>query len=126
MKRKTKNSTTKKRVNSRSVGNQYERDLVSRYRELTGDPEIHTSRLMSKALDDAGVDIWGTDKYGLWIQAKRYANTPPKLHDVLDKMPDDDCINVVYWKKPHHGEVVIMKAEDFESMFVALNNLKGE
>lgn len=114
--------TKKKRVNSRNVGNTYERTLVTRYKELTGDESIATARLMSKALDDAGVDIWGTEKYGIQIQAKRYTNTPP-LFDTLEKMPKNECINVVYWKKPHKGELVIMTAEHFESIFVALNNL---
>jgi len=117
---------TKKKVNSRQVGHTYELELVKRYKELTGDESISTSRYSSRKLDDAGVDIDGTQRWGLNIQAKRYANTPPNLHRTLDKMPQGDIVNVVYWKKPHSGELVIMKASDFESMFVALNNLKNE
>ena len=106
-----------KRINSRAVGHTYERDLGTRWRGLLDDDARGTSRYLSRALDDAGVDIAGTQKYGLNIQAKRYKNTPP-LHATLEKMPKDGCVNAIYWKSPYKGELVIMKAEDFENLFM--------
>jgi len=113
----------KKKVNARRVGHAYERDLVKELRELLDAPEIHTSRYASRLLDDKKVDIVGTQSYGFHIQAKRYTNNP-NLFKVLDEMPqDDDPINVVFWKKPHVGELVAMHKEDFYELLLLLKEL---
>lgn len=104
--------TGTKTINARRAGHQYERDLVLEFKEVFKDNDMSTSRYSSKKLDDAKVDIDGTQKYGFHVQAKRYRNNP-NLFQILSEMPKDELINTIFWKKPHVGEVVVMSKEDF-------------
>lgn len=122
-KKSSKKKTNSKTINTRRAGHQYERDLAKELREFFGDEEISTSRYSSRKLDDAKVDIYGTQKYGFHIQAKRYKNNP-NIFDILSKMPTDECINTVFWKKPHVGEIVSMTKEDFYELLNVLINEK--
>jgi len=109
-----------KKINARRAGNQYERDIVKMLKEVFPAYDFTTARYSSRELDDAGVDIAGTQSLGINIQAKRYKNTPP-LFKTLDKMPTDtDCMNVIFWKKPNVGQLAILSLEDFMSMWSAL------
>jgi len=118
-----KKKTGSKTINARRAGHQYERDLAKELRELLGDEGISTSRYSSRQLDDEKVDIFGTQKYGFHIQAKRYTNNP-NLFQILSEMPDDDLINTVFWKKPRVGEIVSMTKEDFYELIITLINEK--
>ena len=98
---------------NRDTGNQYERDLAKRMRAL-GFTQCVTSRSESKHRDDQGVDLCYTGP--LNIQAKRWKKAPA-YHDVLKAMPEEPGqINVIYHKRPHKGEVVVMSASDFEEL----------
>ena len=120
-KKSSQKKTSSKTINARRAGHQYERDLVKELKELLKDEEISTSRYSSRKLDDAKVDIFGTQKYGFHIQAKRYKNNP-KLFEVLSEMPTDECINTIFWKKPHVGEIVCMTKQDFYELLITLVN----
>jgi AmiR/NasT family two-component response regulator len=120
-KKSSQKKTSSKTINARRAGHQYERDLVKELKELLKDEEISTSRYSSRKLDDAKVDIFGTQKYGFHIQAKRYKNNP-NLFEVLSEMPTDGCINTIFWKKPHVGEIVCMTKQDFYELLITLVN----
>jgi AmiR/NasT family two-component response regulator len=120
-KKSSQKKTSSKTINARRAGHQYERDLVKELKELLKDEEISTSRYSSRKLDDAKVDIFGTQKYGFHIQAKRYKNNP-NLFEVLSEMPTDECINTIFWKKPHVGEIVCMTKQDFYELLIILIN----
>jgi AmiR/NasT family two-component response regulator len=120
-KKSSQKKTSSKTINARRAGHQYERDLVKELKELLKDEEISTSRYSSRKLDDAKVDIFGTQKYGFHIQAKRYKNNP-NLFGVLSEMPTDECINTIFWKKPHVGEIVCMTKQDFYELLITLVN----
>ena len=120
-KKSSQKKTSSKTINARRAGHQYERDLVKELKELLQDEEISTSRYSSRKLDDAKVDIFGTQKYGFHIQAKRYKNYP-NLFEVLSEMPTDECINTIFWKKPHVGEIVCMTKQDFYELLIILIN----
>ena len=120
-KKSSQKKTSSKTINARRAGHQYERDLVKELKELLKDEEISTSRYSSRKLDDAKVDIFGTQKYGFHIQAKRYKNNP-NLFEVLSEMPTDECINTIFWKKPHVGEIVCMTKQDFYELLITLIN----
>ena len=120
-KKSSQKKTSSKTINARRAGHQYERDLVKELKELLKDEEISTSRYSSRKLDDAKVDIFGTQKYGFHIQANRYKNNP-NLFEVLSEMPTDECINTIFWKKPHVGEIVCMTKQDFYELLITLVN----
>lgn len=98
-------------MNARNAGHQYERDIVKRWQAMGFDAK--TSRYANRERDDAGVDLVGTDPVS--IQAKRWKSAPA-YHEVLARMPDDGNYNVIYHKRPHKGEVVVMRVEDFEEL----------
>jgi hypothetical protein len=102
-------------VNSnRTKGHAYECLLAARWRGL-GFPDAATSRYVSRQLDDAGVDIANTNPY--LIQAKAYKSAPP-IHAIIDELEKKfpGQVPLVYWKRPRVGEVVTLRASDFEEM----------
>lgn len=102
---------SKKRISSRNKGNTYERRLVKIFKEL-GFEGCTTSRLSSKALDDAKVDLYGLP---LNVQAKAVEKLGC-IHTILSSMPSDNKINVVFHKKNHKGTVCILTEADFLSI----------
>lgn len=104
-------------MSNRSRGNSYERTLAQEMREL-GFIDCVTSRSESKRRDDAGVDLCYTGP--LNIQAK-YWKSAPSYHEVLRCMPDEmGKHNVIFHKRPHKGEVVVMNKADFYEIVTAL------
>ena len=106
-----------KPINARRAGHAYERDLVNQFKELGFN--AHTSRYANRMLDDAGVDLVGTDPFS--IQAKRWKSAP-SYHEVLAKMPKDSNYNVIFHKRPNKGEVVVMEKADFMELVEMLIN----
>lgn len=94
-------------VNGRNKGNAYERSLAKLFRELGF--ECTTSRYSSKELDDKKVDLCGLP---INVQAKAVEKLGC-MHTVLDSMPKDEKINVVFHKKNRKGTIVAMTQEDF-------------
>ena len=94
---KWQNTTTKqafKAKQSRSKGNQCERDVVHDLREIGYD--VYTSRSESKRLDDAKVDIAGEIPY--YIQIKHTA-TQPNYYKIEESCPLKDKPFCIVWKK---------------------------
>ncbi len=108
----------KKKINGRTKGHSYERALVKLFKEL-GFSACTTSRLSSKALDDAKVDLFGLP---INVQAKAVEKMGC-LHSVLESMPKDDKVNVVFHKKNNKGSIVAMSDKDFLKIMKALIEL---
>ena len=104
---------------NRRAGHDFERLLVSEFREL-GFPDARTPRFASKEKDDAGVDLCGTDPFN--VQAKRWQRAP-SYHEVLASMPADSNYNVIVHRRPRQGDVVVMSKADF---FELVGMLKTE
>lgn len=105
--------------NNRRRGNQYEVDLMNRFKEW-GFEDCVTSRSESKNRDDQGVDLM---KIPFNVQAKNEARRVP-YERLLERMPDDADFNCVihrftekkgerFYKK---GEYVIMEFKSFEKL----------
>jgi len=107
------------KINARQKGHAYERKVAQEMRDL-GFEKCLTSRLESKRMDDAGVDLCYTDPF--YIQLKATENYPKFHHLLFEKMPqEDDKINVVMNKKNRKGEIVVMSKEDFYKIIELLN-----
>lgn len=98
----------KKKISARKKGNSYELVVIKRFKELGFN--CASSRLMSKALDDAKVDIYGLDDWNVQCKAVEKLGS---VHTILDSMPKDEKINLVFHKKNHQGTIVSLKEEDF-------------
>ena len=62
---------------SKNKGNAYERQIVNELKELTGNDNISTSRLSSKAMDNMKIDIYdGDDILPCYFQLKKTQTTP--------------------------------------------------
>jgi len=94
---------------SRRKGHKYEIDVKNEMIEL-GYKRCLTSRYESRSKDDAKIDLCYTDPFS--IQCK-HVERLGSLHNILDEMPDDDNINLVFHKRNRKGDIVAMKKEDF-------------
>lgn len=103
---------------ARQRGHRYEREAANFYSELF-DEDIKTARYSSRELDDKGVDLDGTQKYGINMQLKHWQKQP-NFRDELDAMPDDDNYNLVYHKQSYEGELVVMRREDWDEILEML------
>ena len=106
-------------LSSRRKGHQFERDVVQLLRGIGY--EAITSRVESKALDDAGVDIYTDAPYN--IQCK-YTDKAPSYHRLLNEMPTDKA-PVVFHKRARLGTVVVIRLEDFLVNESCLKILRG-
>jgi len=110
---------------SRTAGFNYERSTVREMKEL-GFEDAVTSRSESRAMDNAGVDIFGTSM-PFHIQCKN-SKSYIKYHDLLteERLPVDKP-TLIFHKKTRkantrfitEGEYVIMKKIDFYNLFLA-------
>ena len=75
--------------------NTYERQIVNELKELTGNPNISTSRSESKKLDDMKIDIFDMDKIlPCYFQLKKTQTTPSvkKINNEVGKVDKPLCI----------------------------------
>lgn len=71
---------------------------------------VERSGYVNKKLDDMGVDLVGTSPFNVQCKAVEHSlNT----HSVLQRMPQDENMNVIMHKRNHMGTVVSMDLEDF-------------
>jgi len=105
---------------NRTAGHKFERDVVNYLKDI-GFQDAVTSRMESKAMDDAGVDLCNTP--GFHIQCK-CTSPNPNYHELLKKMPDDE-IRAIFHRKTVKssggkfmvkGEYVTVHLEDFLKM----------
>ena len=106
--------------NGRNKGNSYERKLAKEFREM-GFSDCKTSRYESKMLDDMKVDLTNTGFFN--VQAKAVERLSPTYHEIIKSMPKDSNYNVIFHKKNHKGEVVVMSKDDFYEIVEMLINL---
>lgn len=109
---------------NRQAGHNWERVCVKLMQALYttsskfNNVKVETSRYVSKKLDDAKVDLAGTPLFN--IQCKRVKNASI-CFKVLDEMPKDKNINVVFLDKTSRkdkiitsdGKFAVLKLEDF-------------
>ncbi len=105
-------------INPRKKGHAYELQIRDFFKEL-GWTDCVTSRLESKRADDAGVDLCFTNPFN--VQAKAVENLG-SIHAVLNRMPVDSKINVVFHKKNRQGTIVAMTQEDFKRIIILLKS----
>lgn len=137
---------------NRTAGNNYERELVTRYNEFgytkqNGDfipmfPSVGTSRNLSTYLDSLKVDVVTVDitrfkEFGLLIQAKNTTTSQPYpkiLNEMKEAVGKFGAIPVIYHKQTERapgkerfmtkGEYVIMNAKDFEGIYTSMKVYK--
>jgi hypothetical protein len=89
-------------------------------------PQVATARLMSKAADDAGMDLVNTGRFN--IQCK-HVERGLDLHGTLDKMPTFG-FNVVLWKRNRKTALAVLtmsQAHELISLLqIATKIEKGE
>ena len=62
---------------SKNKGNAYERKIVNELKELSGNDNISTTRLSSKAMDNMKIDIFDSDNiFPCYFQLKKTQTTP--------------------------------------------------
>lgn len=98
--------------NSKAKGNRFELEARKLFKAM-GWESCETSRLMSKAMDDAGVDLVNTAPFN--IQCKHVEGNV-KTHEILLHMPDDSNYNLLFHKRNNKGVVVSMTLEDFKEL----------
>lgn len=103
--------------NNKRRGNTWERTIVKYLKDL-GYEEPTTCRNESKIRDDQKVDICSLPGWN--IQAKTL-HTPIHPEKIIPVMPEEDAINVIFYKKTKksgnrfmsEGEYAILRLEDF-------------
>ena len=83
--------------------------------------EVERSSYVNKKLDNAGVDLVGTDPFNIQCKA---VERSMDLHTVLADMPEDENYNVVFHKRNNQGQIVAMRLEDFMELIVKLRQAK--
>lgn len=99
----------KRKINARQKGHTYERKIAEEFRNL-GYSECLTSRLESKRQDDLGIDLCNT---GIWAVQCKAVEKLGSYHDILNKIPKHEKINVLFHKRNNKGETVTMSKSDF-------------
>jgi hypothetical protein len=92
---------------NRKKGHNYERQVAKEMRQFF--PDAKTSRDGARGEDPRGVDLIHTGMFNIQCKARQNLNS----FSVLRDMPDDHNINVVFWKRNHEKDVVVLSKEDF-------------
>ena len=107
-------------INSRNKGRAFEQRIARIWASLFGGI-VERSSYVSKKLDDAGVDLTGTDPFNVQCKAVEQSMN---IHSILERMPVDTNINVVLHKRNNRGTIAAMDCEDFFSIVKELKELK--
>jgi len=111
-------------LNAKQKGNRWELLCVHLLKPIF--PQAATARLMSKAADDAGMDLVNTGRFN--IQCK-HVERGLDLHGTLDKMPTFG-FNVVLWKKNRRTPLAVLtmsQAQELTSLLLIASRIeKGE
>jgi len=103
-------------INSREKGKRFELKMAKIWRHMFGG-EVERSSFASKKLDDMGVDLTNTEPYNLQLKAhERSLN----IHDILERMPEDNNYNIVIHKRNHQEPIAAMHLSDFLEMVETL------
>lgn len=96
-------------MNCRAKGNNYELKIRKELTEILG-KEVLTSRNASRIQDSLKVDLVNTKPFNIQIKAQERG---PNYFEVLASMPEDHNYNLLFHKRNHSGEVVVMNKADF-------------
>lgn len=99
-------------LKSRRKGHSFELAVRDFFRALGWSTAV-SSRSESRAADAAGKDLVYTDPFNVQCKAVEKLGN---LHSVLEDMPKDNNINLVFHKRKHAGVVVAMTMEDFKKV----------
>ena len=103
-------------INSRNKGKRFELMIAKLWRDLFGG-EVERSSFASKKLDDMGVDLTNTDPF--YIQCKAHERSL-NLHEILERMPQDNNYNVVIHKRNHQPPIAALHLDDFVELLKML------
>ena len=107
-------------INARKKGNAFELAVIAELKTIYGD-DIHSTRNTNRKLDGEKVDIQGAELP--WnIQCKATENLP-QVHKIFDEI-NRDKPPVIWWKKNHKRQVVILEAETFLELLLAIVDKK--
>ena len=107
--------TKKKRSGaySKNKGNAYERQIVNELKELTGNPNISTSRSESKKLDDMKIDISDIDRVlPCYFQLKKTQNVP-SIKKINSEIGKTDLPLCILWNVQEKKEVNCVSAGEY-------------
>jgi hypothetical protein len=111
-------------LNAKQKGNRWE--LLCAHLLKPTWPQVATARLMSKAADDAGMDLVNTGRFN--IQCK-HVERGLDLHGTLDKMPTFG-FNIVLWKRNRKTPLAVLtmsQAQELTSLLLIASKIeKGE
>ena len=110
-------------INSKQKGSAFERAVARHWRDTFG-CDAQTSRLMSKAEDDNGVDLVGTNivESQFAVQCKAVEKSV-NTHKILSEMITPG-LRVLYHKRNNQKTVVSMFEADFDSLILELKQLR--
>ena len=103
-------------INSRNKGKRFELMIAKLWMSLFGG-EVERSSFASKKLDDMGVDLTNTDPF--YIQCKAHERSL-NLHEILERMPQDNNYNVVIHKRNHQPPIAALHLDDFVELLKML------
>ncbi len=102
---------------NRNKGHDYERQIARELRMRKFFPGAITSRSGSRGEDPQGIDIVRTGMFNIQVKARQNLN----LFDILyQDMPDNQNINVVFWKRNRQKDIVCMDEEGFYELLQIL------
>jgi hypothetical protein len=105
-------------INAREKGKRYELKTAAMWVRHFGG-EVERSGYVNKKLDDAGVDLVGTDPFNIQCKA---VESSVNTHRILQNMPEDANYNVVFHKRNNAGTVVSMELDDFMELVTMLRS----
>ena len=104
-------------ITSRRKGHEFERKIRLNFKDL-GWSNCETSRYASKQMDDRKIDLINTSPFA--VQCKASINNPP-YHKIFKQMePNAGDYKIIYHKRMHDNEYVIMQKEDFHEILEML------
>ena len=100
-------------ASQRRKGHRYERTVAARLR-AAGFPDARTTRAADPLLDPDGVDITGTHPFRVQCKAvEKLGSHHRTLAGIATKAGE---IPALFHKRSRQGEVVTLRAEDFEEI----------
>lgn len=101
-------------INAKQKGNRWELACARLLKPIW--PQAATARLMSKAADDAGIDLVNTGRFN--IQCK-HVERGLDLHSTLDRMPNFG-FNVVLWKRNRKTALAVLTMSQAQELIYLL------
>jgi hypothetical protein len=103
-------------INSRDKGKRFELKIAKVWMRLFGG-DVERTSYASKKLDDMGVDLTNTDPFNIQCKA---VESSMNYHQILERMPHKDNINLVIHKRNHQPPVAAMYLEDLLELLTAM------